>query len=57
MPKKIEVKTEIPENLKIKFVIGPVNVRKHGNSAHIIVPLRFAEVENAFFVVYENVNN
>ena len=57
MPKKIEVKTEIPENLKIKFVIGPVNVRKYGNSAHIIVPLRFAEAENAFFIVCENVNN
>ncbi len=57
MPKKIEVKNEIPENLKIKFVIGPVNVRKYGNSAHIIVPLKFVGVENAFFVICENRND
>ena len=54
MPKKIEVKTEIPENLKIKLVIGPVHVRAYGNSAHVIVPLRFLDVENAFFVICEN---
>ncbi len=61
MPKKIEVKTEIPENLKIKFVVGPLNVRRYGNSAHVIVPLRFLDVGNAFFVICEdkdiNLNN
>lgn len=56
MPKKIEVKTELPESLKIKFVVGPVNVRKYGNSAHIIVPLKFVRMENAFFVVCEGIN-
>lgn len=51
MPKKIEVKTEIPENLKIKFVIGPVNIKEDGNSAHVIAPLRFLGAEKAFFEI------
>ena len=56
MPKRIEIKNELPEGMVIQYVIGPLNVRSHGNSAHVIVPHSLLDVQNAFFIVCKNID-
>lgn len=41
MPKKLSISKELPENLQVKEVIGPLVARAFGNSVHVIFPMKY----------------
>lgn len=51
MPKKHEIKYKVPENLEIGCVIGPLQIRKCGNSGHVIVPHRFIGRKMTYVII------
>ena len=51
MPKKHKIMNKLPENLSIECAIGPLQIKRCGNSGHVIVPCKFVGIGTVYVLI------